>query len=252
MQICRDKKKSAHEPKTRDAILDAALNEFAEYGFSGARTENIAKAANVNKAMLHYYFHDKETLYDAVLDTLYGWLIETDNLTEELAVTPLNSAQVIHLFLKVVIAKHSDPRNKPFRRILAWELAMGQDNFKRIAQKYIVPRVLELSNVLKHGIEVGELKCENPILAVYSMTSQVVFYYMHRFTYEDSLIGDELYGKVSPDSFLKFLLEGFIATYAVDKKINTKLPPKIEKLTNELIQKMAIFGNANRYSDGSV
>ena len=54
--------------ETREAILKAALKEFAQEGLAGARTDAIARSAGVNKALLYYYFDDKETLYGAVLD----------------------------------------------------------------------------------------------------------------------------------------------------------------------------------------
>jgi AcrR family transcriptional regulator len=226
------------EAKTREAILRAAINEFAERGFAGARTENIAKAAEVNKAMLHYYYHDKETLYNAVLDSLYGSFLEADNLIEQLSNAPINSVQHIHIFLKVIIAKHGDPRNKSFRCILAWELAAGQNNFKRVAQKYLVPRMKHLAEVIEQGIKDGELECKNPTLAVYSMISQVVFYYMHRQTYEGTDIYGDLYGSVTPEYLLDFLLQNFIAAYATNSKIEFKLPANIEKIATELAVKM--------------
>jgi TetR/AcrR family transcriptional regulator len=54
--------------ETRSRILDAALSEFAAHGLAGARTEQIAAAAGVNKALLYYYFESKEKLYVATLD----------------------------------------------------------------------------------------------------------------------------------------------------------------------------------------
>jgi TetR/AcrR family transcriptional regulator len=54
--------------ETRSRILDAALSEFAAYGLAGARTEQIAAAAGVNKALLYYYFESKEKLYAAALE----------------------------------------------------------------------------------------------------------------------------------------------------------------------------------------
>ncbi len=54
--------------ETRSRILDAALSEFAANGLAGARTENIAVAAGVNKALLYYYFESKEKLYAAALE----------------------------------------------------------------------------------------------------------------------------------------------------------------------------------------
>jgi TetR/AcrR family transcriptional regulator len=55
-------------PETRSRILEAALAEFAAHGLAGARTEQIAAAAQVNKALLYYYFESKEKLYAATLE----------------------------------------------------------------------------------------------------------------------------------------------------------------------------------------
>ena len=54
--------------QTRDRILRAAIREFSEHGLAGARTGAIASAARVNKALLYYYFRDKEALYTASLE----------------------------------------------------------------------------------------------------------------------------------------------------------------------------------------
>jgi TetR/AcrR family transcriptional regulator len=58
--------------ETRARILDAALSEFAVHGLAGARTEQIASAAAVNKALLYYYFESKEKLYTATLEMVSG------------------------------------------------------------------------------------------------------------------------------------------------------------------------------------
>jgi TetR/AcrR family transcriptional regulator len=54
--------------ESKDRILDAAIREFSEHGLAGARTEQIASAAGVNKALLYYYFESKEKLYSAALE----------------------------------------------------------------------------------------------------------------------------------------------------------------------------------------
>ena len=56
--------------ETRSRILDSALSEFAANGLAGARTEQIAAAAGVNKALIYYYFESKEKLYSAALETV--------------------------------------------------------------------------------------------------------------------------------------------------------------------------------------
>src|SRR5438067_12264073 len=58
--------------ESRASILQAAVREFAREGVAGARTDAIARSARVIKALLYYYFKDKESLYDAVLDEVYS------------------------------------------------------------------------------------------------------------------------------------------------------------------------------------
>src|SRR6202795_3408945 len=62
--------------QSRASILKAAINEFAEHGIAGARTDAIARSARVNKALLYYYFKDKEAIYGAVLDQVFGGLAQ--------------------------------------------------------------------------------------------------------------------------------------------------------------------------------
>jgi len=52
-------------------ILEAAKKEFAEKGFDGARVDQIAAVAQVNKQMLYYYFDNKDTLFTHVLQAAY-------------------------------------------------------------------------------------------------------------------------------------------------------------------------------------
>ena len=65
------------EPRLRDAdksqqaILSAALDEFARHGLAGARMDRIAEQAEVNKRLIYYYFTSKDDLFLAVLENAY-------------------------------------------------------------------------------------------------------------------------------------------------------------------------------------
>src|ERR1700729_3608573 len=52
--------------RSRQALLDAALEEFSRRGFAGARVADIARRAGVNKQLINYYFGSKEGLYLAL------------------------------------------------------------------------------------------------------------------------------------------------------------------------------------------
>lgn len=57
--------------KSRTRILQAARVEFARHGLGGARVDQIAKAAGINKRMLYHYFGNKDDLFSAVLEANY-------------------------------------------------------------------------------------------------------------------------------------------------------------------------------------
>jgi TetR/AcrR family transcriptional regulator len=60
------------DASTRDRILALASTVFYQKGLSGARMQEIADLAGINKAMLHYYFKSKEQLFDTVFQQALG------------------------------------------------------------------------------------------------------------------------------------------------------------------------------------
>lgn len=52
--------------KTEELILEAAKKVFIRKGYDGARMQEIADEAGINKALLHYYFRNKDKLFDAI------------------------------------------------------------------------------------------------------------------------------------------------------------------------------------------
>lgn len=93
----------AGEERLRDAdrsqstILAAARDEFAECGLGGARVDRIAERAGLNKRLIYYYFEDKESLFQAVLEQAYR-----DIRTEEmkLRLTDLEPAAAVRRLIE--------------------------------------------------------------------------------------------------------------------------------------------------------
>ncbi len=57
--------------RTRNAVLQAAVEEFAERGLAGARVDKIARRAGVNKQALYYHYGNKDALFQAALEFGY-------------------------------------------------------------------------------------------------------------------------------------------------------------------------------------
>jgi AcrR family transcriptional regulator len=72
------------DSSTEEKILEAAKSEFLEFGLYGARMQSIANRAGMNKALLHYYFRNKEKLFDKVFESaLERYFSNMDVLSEE-------------------------------------------------------------------------------------------------------------------------------------------------------------------------
>jgi TetR/AcrR family transcriptional regulator len=61
----------AKKDSTEEKILEAAKNVFVAKGMEGARMQEIADEAGINKALLHYYFRSKERLFEAIFSEIF-------------------------------------------------------------------------------------------------------------------------------------------------------------------------------------
>jgi TetR/AcrR family transcriptional regulator len=98
--------------RTQERILDAALVEFSEHGYAGARISAIASRAGVNQQLISYYFDGKEGLYKA-LSTRWQALSATFNHPE----MPIH--EVVGNFLQASVD------HRPWTRLLAWQGLSG-------------------------------------------------------------------------------------------------------------------------------
>jgi AcrR family transcriptional regulator len=130
--------------QTKSRILAAALDEFAVKGLAGARVDEIARVAGANKAMIYYYFENKEGLFNALFQS------ELQQLKNEFAAIltgrDVNSARDIAEALRQILS-YADTKKK-FLGMLLSQAAL-QESF----QAYLF-QLAELSTQI--GIEVAE------------------------------------------------------------------------------------------------
>ena len=101
----------------------SAQKEFADHGFSGARMAAIARAAGINKAMLFYYFSNKENLYRTVIGRVLG---EIFSEIKGIVSPQLTPAAFLERFPEIYIrfiARHPD-----LPRIMVFDLIHNPDN----------------------------------------------------------------------------------------------------------------------------
>ena len=147
---------------TEELILAAALEEFAEKGFHGARMQTIANRAGVNKALLHYYFRSKEQLYMTVLEPIGVAFCES----VEPRVGTLDPGDIRGLARILATFVVTEGKRAPFSYILITELASGGHYLKKM-QRGFLDALESLQNTvfdfIQAGIDNGRIKPFHPM-----------------------------------------------------------------------------------------
>src|SRR5258708_11255299 len=161
--------------ESRAAILQAAVAEFAEHGIAGARTDAIARAAHVNKALLYYYFEDKGALYEAVLDHVFSGLRARVMPVLEGKLPPRQKMlEYLGAYFDYIAA------NPRFPRVVQAEWmrsGTGSARMQRVAKEYFRPIFRKLADLLREGIEAGGCRVVNPMDFLPSVVGVIIFYF---------------------------------------------------------------------------
>ena len=163
--------------RTRRRILTAAVREFSRSGLAGARTEQIAQAAGVNKALLYYYYRSKEDLYAASMDAVFERLwSDFQNMMQE----PVSAGErilraVLQNFDRMLThtALHGMMQQEMMRMHRGEEHRMNQ-----VAERFMRPLWVRYEEVIGEGIASGEIIRVNPSMIRYSSIGSTFFYFL--------------------------------------------------------------------------
>ena len=149
--------RAARTADRREAILSAALDEFAERGFEAARLEDVAKRAGIAKGTIYLYFRDKETLFQELLRAMLTPIIGG---FEALGQADVPAKQLAEHMRDVFVHEVFETRRKDVIRLM---IAEGR-RFPKLAEFYyreVLSRIIEaLRAILKRGAARGEVPAE--------------------------------------------------------------------------------------------
>jgi TetR/AcrR family transcriptional regulator len=163
---------SRNRAGSRAAILEAAERVFAEHGLSGARTDAIAAAAGVNKALLYYYFPSKDALFYAVLDaSMKGFRVSALQILSQNGPAAPILFQYVGTHFDFIGAHPYYPRL--FQRLM---LAGGRWS-QRLVDEHLLPVARALNALLRRGMRAGEFRALDATHTAISLVALTVFYF---------------------------------------------------------------------------
>jgi len=159
--------------QTTRRILKAAATIFSEVGFAGARVDEIAKCAGVNKATIYYHIGDKQALYARVIHNLFG---DAADRFEHNISTAQSPVEKLKSFIRTVV--DTVERHPEMAAIMLREQTSGGRDFPEMVAQDLASLIGILTSILQEGAKKGVFIETVPIIVHMMIIGTIVFFKM--------------------------------------------------------------------------
>lgn len=232
------------DTEARESILAAAKSEFAARGYQGARTAHIAEKAGVNKALIHYYFKNKETLYLEILKRGIGGVNAEYDVPLFIGEISLTPSEKLYLLTYITVVGHLRSVDMENQYILLWEMAEGGEYIRQVGEQYIIPRQKMVSVLIQEGIDLGEFESRHPKMVLMGLTSMAMSFSIEQDRGFKHSLHDMEGRKLTESDYLEFFIE-YMFKMMRPKGRALDIPeisPSIMEYVNKLIEMMTERG----------
>jgi TetR/AcrR family transcriptional regulator len=153
-------------------IVVAARKVFAQNGLAGARMDEIARVAGVNKALPYYYFRNKEELHRFVLETMIAQISGQMESPVVLAMEPPERVRAL-----VNITFDFVMRNPSYPRLIQREMMAPRRHLHWMVVAHHRPLHKRAVKTIREGIERGQFRAVDPDQMVFTIFGMIMYYF---------------------------------------------------------------------------
>lgn len=158
----------------KEHIINKAVELFAEKGFEGTSIRDLAARAEVNVAMVNYYFGSKDKLFEAMVQLKAAYL---KGIIEELSKdTSLSELEKLERIIESYVNRMFG--NRLFHRVIHQELMMHQrESLQDSIINIVSPNAVAIRNIIETGMKKGTFrKIDAPLLiaSIFGTLNQVL------------------------------------------------------------------------------
>ncbi|HEX8925101.1 MAG TPA: TetR/AcrR family transcriptional regulator [Terriglobales bacterium] len=210
--------------QSRSAILHAALEEFGAHGLDGARIDTIARNAAVNKALVYYYFEDKQALYAAVLEEFMA--LRSAGMAEVLASELPPGEKLLTLARRQFdfMAQHSVYPRLMFEAFSGKRLQVRV--LKHMVERYIRPVSAAMEQLVEEGKRSGELVPMPGAHIGQTLAANTVFYFASA-PMAEIITGQDPLAPAAIKRQCFNVLQLFASTFFVDREHGFRIARKV-------------------------
>ena len=153
-------------------IVDAARKVFALRGLAGARMDEIARVARVNKALPYYYFRNKQELHRFVLETMIAQLCARAGSPSILSMQPRDR---VCAFVNTTF--DFVQRNPSYPSLIQRAMMSRRRKLDWMVRTYHRPLHNRVAQTIKEGIARGDFRRVNPDHTVFTIFGMTMYYF---------------------------------------------------------------------------
>jgi TetR/AcrR family transcriptional regulator len=173
----RARKRGAGRPRvpagSREALLAAGTELFAEHGFDGVSVSAIARKAGVNPAMISYHFGGKRDLYAAILVATFGEIVaEVERVAGSTAPAPEALREVM-----AAIGETASRRHPHFCTMMLREALTGGARLEPTVLAQPMRVLAAVQRIVERGVREGSFRPVDPLLTHLSLVGSLVFFF---------------------------------------------------------------------------
>ena len=158
------------DSNTENRIIEAARIVFLKKGMTGARMQEIADEAGINKALLHYYFRSKDKLFEHILNEVIrriaGGLKQM--FTKEMTVI-----ERLDSLVDIYVSVLNENRYLPL--FVLTEINQNPDRFVRILKEHVVGNMGDFIVQVQQEAEQGLIRPVHPFHLLLSVLGMIIF-----------------------------------------------------------------------------
>ena len=172
-------RKRIPQEERRIQIIEAAIDLFANKGFKGTTTREIACAAGISEAIIFRHFATKEDLYDAIIAHTLEKRFRVWEQEEGLLQPPSDLETALRTFARAYIRRNrQDPA---FIRLMLYSALEDHKFRERFLEAYRSPYLMAVLRMLEEGIRQGAYRQTNPGLTLRAFFWALLHYCVSRF-----------------------------------------------------------------------
>lgn len=198
----------------RQQILQTAMSLFAQRGFKGTTTKEIARAAGVSEAMVFRHFENKEALYDAILDTKgcqdgvrkFPW---DENAALQTAIAERDDVAVFYNIAFDALNKHQ--ADEGFMRLLFYSALEEHDLADRFFNEFISRIYDFIGGYIAERQREGVLREMNPRIVVRAFLGMLIHHSLNNILWDKKQTILKVTNEEAARNFAEILLRGIRA-----------------------------------------